>query len=118
MTGKTPEVYALEVLAEHDRLSGERYRAFEAQLTRIEAHTKALTARVIGMDRTLNEVAELLQDFAAAMAAAAEEEEPLPAPADQGSILAEAISKLAGEQDQEDELEFPAWGAPKKQKGK
>ena len=89
------------------------------QLTRIEAHMKALTARVIGMDRTLNEVAETLQDFAAAMAAAAEEEEPQAIdPADQGSILAEAISKLAGEQDQEDELEFPAWGAPKKQKGK
>lgn len=97
MTGKDPVAYVLELVKAHDKLTGERLARLEAKI-----------------DMTL----ELLQDFAAAMAAAAEEEEPLPAPADQGSILAEAISKLAGEQDQEDELEFPAWGAPKKQKGK
>ena len=96
MTGRDPVAYVLELVKAHDKLTGERLARLEEKV-----------------DMTL----ELLQDFAAAMAAAAEEEPP-PAPADQGSILAEAISKLAGEQDQEDELEFPAWGAPKKQKGK
>lgn len=83
---------------------------------RIEAQVKAMHARLIGVSRQLEDLAEIFDGITEAMREAIAEEADAQAPGgeSQADVLAEAISKLAATNDEEQKPKtaFPAWGAP------
>lgn len=97
----------------------EQLENIQAQLTRIEARDKVMAAKLSAIGEAIDGITQSLRDFADAMTEAAQDVEIAVPEQSQGEILADAIAKLAAEDrsEQEEELEFPAWGAPRKQKG-